>query len=178
MNVTQRILETLRKDSGRVCPTCNDFLTTPGNTRWEYCEACRRATHMHCVEMIDGSPFCSDCSLERRKEITLDASMEIVKAFVDGLRPHLETLVKIDAGGDHTAVLTSLLRAAADLCDRWEFPLCEHCGSYAAPVSFSYRGDSFTGCVECRGRVSIETEEMAASVSIFDLPVADNSTPF
>lgn len=152
MNVTQRILKTLQGDSSRVCPTCNEFLTTPGNVRFEYCEACRRATHTSCVEMIDGSPYCSACSAERRKEIALDKAMDALKAFTVTMRPHIETLAGVDAGGEFTAALTGIQRAAADLCDRWEFPLCPNCKAYAAPISFPYNGDTFVGCVDCSGK--------------------------
>lgn len=156
MNITQKILETLRKDSGRVCPTCNDFLTAPGEARFEYCESCRRATHHHCVERIDGSPYCSQCSAERRKEITLDAAMDALKAFTAAARPHLQVLAAVNAEGDSVSDLFRLVREASQACDRWEFPLCPVCGSYAAPVQFRYRGEVFEGCVECRGRTEPE----------------------
>lgn len=152
MNATQRILATLRKDTGRVCPTCNEFLTAPGHERWEFCESCRRATHVHCVEMIDGSPYCSACSIERQREIALDLAMEAVKSLTGALRPQLETLVKVDAGGEITAALTTLLRSASDLCDRWEFPQCPNCKAYAPPVLFRYRGDDFQACQDCFGK--------------------------
>lgn len=156
MNITQRILETLRKDSGRVCPTCNDFLTAPGNERWENCEACRRVSHVNCLEWIDGSPYCSQCSAERRKEIALDAAMDALKAFTAAARPHLQVLSSLNAEGEIVSALFRLTREASETCDRWEFPQCPVCSAYAAPVRFTYRGEVFDGCVECRGRMEPE----------------------
>jgi len=152
MNITQRILETLRKDSGRVCPSCNEFLTAPGNLRWDYCESCRRAVHVSCTENVDGSPYCAQCAEERRKEIALDAAMDALKAFAETMRPHIESLATLDRGGEFTAALALIQRSAADLCDRWEFPQCPNCKAYAPPVLFRYRGDDFQACQDCFGK--------------------------
>lgn len=165
MNTTQRILKTLRQDSGRVCPSCNEFLTAPGEERFEYCESCRRATHYHCVERIDGSPYCSECSAERRKEIALETAMDALKAFTAAARPHLHTLASLNAEGEAVSDLFRLVREASDACDRWEFPLCPVCGSYAAPVQFTYRGEVFDGCSECRGRKTTEPETLTVTAA-------------
>ena len=167
MNITQRILETLRKDSGRVCPTCNEFLTAPGHTRFEYCESCRRSVHVHCTESIDGSPYCSSCAMERRREIALDAAMDALKAFTETMRPHIRNLSQLDAGGEITGALTGIHRAAADLCDRWEFPQCPNCKAFAAPVFIRHNGDDFTACVDCCGpRPEPEPEAIAEAAGV------------
>lgn len=172
MTITQRILETLRKDTGRVCPTCNEFLTAPGHTRFEYCESCRRSAHVHCVEMIDGSPYCSSCAMERRREIALDAAMDALKAFTETIRPRLAELV--DANDETTGALFGIYRAAADLCDRWEFPQCPNCKAFAAPVFIRHNGDDFTACVDCCGprepKPEPEPEAIAEAAGNVEVP--------
>lgn len=139
----------LKGDPSRVCPTCNEFLTAPGEHNWEYCEACRRALHVYCTTRIDGSPFCYGCAKERAIEIAVEGCLEALRPCLEALRPHVAAL---KGSGDQYRILAELMTVIAATIDSLDYPTCPNCGNRAEPAEIYYRGEQCIGCEDCMGK--------------------------
>lgn len=171
----------LKGDPSRVCPTCNDYLTAPGEANWEYCEACRRALHVHCGEKFsDGSLYCSGCAIERRTEEAIDASMEGLRSLLETLRPRVSELQGLAPAGEFTAILSSILSASRDALDAYQFPKCPNCGNHTETVILTYQGDTWIGCRDCMPRPRPAPPANPEVVSIRELTSSPSTmeTPF
>ncbi len=169
----------LKGDPSRVCPTCNEFLTAPGEETWDYCEACRRALHVHCGERFeDGSVYCSGCAIERRTETAIDASMEALRGLVTALRPRVRELQAAAPAGEFTAVLAFILEASCKALDAYQFPKCPNCGNHTETVILTVKGETWIGCGDCMPRPSpapsnpetVSIRELVSSSSSLDTP--------
>ncbi len=169
----------LKGDPSRVCPTCNEFLTAPGEATWEYCEACRRALHVNCSERFeDGSVYCSGCAIERRTDAAIDASMEELRILVTKLRPQVRELEGTAPAGEFTAVLSSILEASCKALDAYQFPMCPNCGNHTETVILTVNGEQWIGCGDCVPKFSlapsnpetISIRELVSSSSSLDTP--------